>query len=88
MTTPCACEWCGTTRRIRMTCDGGGYVQPSYSCEECFPGYDDGPDWDDLGPIINDWTPEELAAAEAIERAFTLSAWDPRPAALIFGGLK
>jgi hypothetical protein len=42
------CPYCGATDGLRMKCDGGGYVAPEYTCEGCFTGTDDGPNFDDL----------------------------------------
>jgi hypothetical protein len=53
MTAP-ECPYCGTTVGLRMSCDGGGYIAPEYTCETCFMGTDDGPCFDDLQPLEAD----------------------------------
>lgn len=42
------CPYCGATEGLRQVCDGGGYIAPEYSCEDCFTPRDDGPCFDDL----------------------------------------
>jgi hypothetical protein len=42
------CPYCGAADRLRVKCDGGGYVAPEFTCEDCFTGTDTGPSFDDL----------------------------------------
>lgn len=42
------CPYCGATEGLRMVNDGGGFIAPSYTCEDCFTTSDDGPCFDDL----------------------------------------
>ena len=42
------CNWCGGIYDIRVKTEGCGHVPPVLTCEECFTGQDDGPDFDDL----------------------------------------
>jgi hypothetical protein len=50
MTEKPECPYCGATQGLRVKCDGGGYIAPEYTCEECFTGTDTGPCFDDLVP--------------------------------------
>lgn len=62
-TTP-ECPYCGAAKGLRVKCDGGGYVAPEYTCEDCFTGTDTGPSFDDLKPArkLSDDFGERLAA--------------------------
>ncbi len=43
------CDYCYSTN-VRMTSneiEGRGIIPPSYFCEDCFVGTDNGPCWDD-----------------------------------------
>jgi hypothetical protein len=42
------CPYCGTTEGLRQVHDGGGFVEPEYTCAGCFAAQDDGPCFDDL----------------------------------------
>lgn len=42
------CPYCGATEGLRVKCDGGGYIAPEYTCEDCFTATDTGPCFDDL----------------------------------------
>lgn len=48
---PIECPYCGATEGLRVRCDGGGYIAPEYTCENCFTGQDDGPCFDDLPEV-------------------------------------
>lgn len=45
------CAYCGATEGLRVKCDGGGYIAPEYTCEDCFTGTDTGPCFDDLKEV-------------------------------------
>ena len=44
------CDYCDTPDNVRLQHDGYGPIPPSFICEECFTGTDDGPCFDDLEP--------------------------------------
>lgn len=46
-----SCPYCGTEVGLRIACDGGGFFDPDYICEECFVPRDDGPCFDDLPEV-------------------------------------
>ena len=53
------CYDCGTTHNIRCISDGWGPIKPEYSCEGCFISTDEGPCWDETGPLTQAETTEE-----------------------------
>ncbi len=51
---PHECYWCGDqSAPLRMESPGMGWREDQFSCEACFTGQDDGPCWDELGPVVN-----------------------------------
>lgn len=45
------CPYCGTSEGLRQIHDGGGVIEPEYTCEDCFMATDTGPCFDDL-PVV------------------------------------
>lgn len=73
------CPYCGTTEGLRQLHDGGGWIEPEYSCEACFTSSDDGACFDDLPTV-----PSPLNERAMLVRALELAVGTLQAAAVTY----